>query len=473
MAIRSINPATEEVIGEYEPLLDSELDRRLDLANNAFRAHRSTGFGARAQKMIRAAELLEADARKYATLMSLEMGKPIGEAVAEVKKCAWGCRYYAENAERFLTRELVETTAGNSYVAYQPLGAILAVMPWNFPFWQVFRFAAPALMAGNVALLKHASNVTGCALAIEELLSQAGFDGGAFQVLVIGSDRVKDVIADSRVAAATVTGSVGAGRSVGSEAGRQVKPSVLELGGSDPFIVLADADLDRAAAHGVLARMQNNSQSCIAAKRFIVERPVARAFTEKFIARMEALRVGDPLAEDTNVGPLARDDLRRDVHDQVERSVGQGARLRSGGHIPSGKGFYYPPTVLTDVEPGMVPFTEEIFGPVAPISTANDVDHAVALANDSRFGLGGAVFTGDVRKGEEVALSLNVGCAFVNEIVKSDPRLPFGGVKESGYGRELSHFGIRAFVNVKTVWIDTEPAPLDGEHVSRLDKVVE
>jgi succinate-semialdehyde dehydrogenase/glutarate-semialdehyde dehydrogenase len=388
--------------------------------------------------------------------MTREMGKPLAQARAEAEKCAWVCRYYADHAADFLADEPVETDAARSYVAYQPLGPVLAVMPWNFPFWQVFRFAAPALMAGNVGLLKHAGNVIGCALAIEEIFREAGFSEGAFQALAVRAEAVEGIIEDARVKAATLTGSGRAGSAVGSQAGKNIKPSVLELGGSDPFIVLGDADLEAAVETGVTARMQNNAQSCIAAKRFIVERGVLDEFTERFVEEMRGLTVGDPMAEDTDVGPLVSEDARERIHDQVERATqGGGATLALGGEkLDEREGFYYAPTVLTGVEPGTVAFEEEIFGPVASLVAADDPGHAVDLANDTRFGLGGSVFTEDREKGEDVARELEVGCAFVNEMVKSDPRLPFGGVKESGYGRELARFGIRAFVNVKTVWVE-------------------
>jgi succinate-semialdehyde dehydrogenase/glutarate-semialdehyde dehydrogenase len=455
MALVSVNPATGKEIERYEEHTADEVDRRLGLAVDAFQRRRATGFAERAAKMRRVADLLEERAREYGSIITMEMGKPISQATAEAEKCARGCRYYAEHAERFLEREVVDNDEGaNIYVAFQPLGPILAIMPWNFPFWQVFRFAAPALMAGNVGLLKHASNASACALAIEELLGDAGFDHGEFQALLISSERVADVIDDDRIRAATLTGSVGAGRSVGSKAGKQIKPSVLELGGSDPFIVLADADLDMAAEIGVKARMQNTGQSCIAAKRFIVEDAVWEEFTERFEERVGDLKIGDPMKDSTDVGPLAREDLREDVHDQVRRSLEQGAKLLVGGENLDRPGFFYTPAVLVDVEPGNVAFEEEIFGPVASIIRVRDVDHAVELANATSFGLGGAVFTGDREKGEDVALRLEVGCAFVNEMVKSDPRVPFGGVKTSGYGRELSYFGIREFVNAKTVWIE-------------------
>ena len=455
MPLVSTNPATGEEIERYDTLSANALEDRLARAHAAFERHRQTPFAERAAKMNRAAGLLEERARAFGDLMTREVGKPIGQARSEVEKCAWACHYYAEHAEELLADEHVETDAQKSLVAYEPLGPVLAVMPWNFPFWQVFRFAAPALMAGNIALLKHAPNVTGCALALEEVLRDAGFDDDEFQALLIEEDAVEDVIEDARVRAATLTGSVGAGRAVGRQAGGQVKPSVLELGGSDPFIVLADADLEKAADVGVQARMQNNGQSCIAAKRFIVERPVAEAFTDAFTRRVEALTVGDPTDEKVDVGPMARADLRGTLHDQVQRALADGAALACGGEkLTDRPGFYYAPTVLTGVAPGSVAFTEELFGPVASLIVAENADHAVELANDSPYGLGGAIFTEDRAQGETVARRLDVGCAFVNEMVKSDPRLPFGGVKSSGYGRELSRFGLRAFVNVKTLWID-------------------
>jgi succinate-semialdehyde dehydrogenase/glutarate-semialdehyde dehydrogenase len=454
MPITTINPTTGQPIDRYDTLSADAVDVRLDRAVAAFEHHRRTSFADRAERMHRAAELLEDRADTLGPLMTREMGKPIGQARAEVEKCAWVCRYYAEHAADFLTDEPVDTDAHKSVVAFEPLGPVLAVMPWNFPVWQVFRFVAPALMAGNVALLKHAPNVTGTALAIDKLLRDAGFDDTEFQTLVVDVEQVEGIIEDDRVQAATLTGSVGAGRAVGSQAARQIKPSVLELGGSDPFIVLADADLDLALEKGLSARMQNNAQSCIAAKRFILERPIADAFTERFVRMMEGLTIGDPMDEDADLGPLAREDLRDGVHDQVMRSLEQGAVCATGGHKIERAGYFYAPTVLTKVEPGNVAFEEEIFGPVASMTVADDVDHAVELANDTRFGLGGSVFTEDRAKGEAIARQLDVGCAFVNEMVKSDPRLPFGGVKDSGYGRELSHYGIREFVNVKTLWVD-------------------
>ena len=454
MPLTTINPTTGQPIDRYETLSDDGVDARLDRAAAAFAHHRQTSFADRAERMNRAAALLEERADTLGPLMTREMGKPVGQARAEVEKCECVCRYYADHAEDFLADEPVDTDAHRSVVAFEPLGPVLAVMPWNFPVWQVFRFAAPALMAGNVALLKHAPNVTGTALAIEELLRDAGFDNDAFQTLVVDVQQVEGIINDDRVQAATLTGSVGAGRAVGGQAARQIKPSVLELGGSDPFIVLADADLDLALEKGLAARMQNNAQSCIAAKRFILERPIAEEFMERFTQKMEGLTIGDPMDEETDLGPLAREDLRDGVHDQVMRSLEQGAVCATGGHKIERAGYFYAPTVLTEVTPGNVAFEEEIFGPVASMIVADDADHAVDLANDTRFGLGGSVFTADRAKGEAIARRLDVGCAFVNEMVKSDPRLPFGGIKDSGYGRELSHYGIRAFVNIKTLWID-------------------
>jgi len=448
----TVNPATGEALATYAYHTESETEDLLQRAADAFERHRATSFGERAEKMERAADLLEDRKRETAELMTREMGKPIGQAVAEVEKCAWVCRYYAEHAEAQLADEAVETEAAKSLIVYQPLGLIVAVMPWNFPLWQVFRFAAPNLMAGNVGVLKHASNVQGCAEVMEGLFREAGF-GNAFQNLRVGHGRFEGVIADDRVRGVTLTGSGPAGRAVASAAGQHLKPSVLELGGSDPFLVLADADLDRAVEIGVTGRVQNNGESCIAAKRFIVEASVADAFTERFVRAFEELTVGDPMDEATDVGPLAREDLRDEVHDQVERAVADGADILTGGEPLDRAGYYYAPTVLGSVQRGTVAFDEEIFGPVASVIVAADVDEAVDLANDTRFGLGGAVFTEDLATGEAVARRLDCGCAFVNEMVKSHPHLPFGGVKDSGYGRELSGLGIREFVNAKTLWV--------------------
>ncbi len=454
MPLTSTNPATDTSIDDYPLHTADEVEQRLDRATAGFAANRARSASERARRLRRAADRLENHAHSYGALMTEEMGKPIAQAEAEAEKCAWVCRYYADRGAEFLADEPVETDATKSYVAYEPLGPILAIMPWNYPFWQLFRFGAPALMAGNAVLLKHAPNVTGCAEAIADVFRGAGFTDHELQVLRIEEDTVSDVLDDHRVRGATLTGSVPAGQAVAQQAAAQVKPTVLELGGSDPFIVCADADLNRAAAVGCTARMQNNGQSCIAAKRFIVEQPVLDDFTGRLIEEVEALAVGDPTDTHTDIGPMARADLRADVHNQVERAIGQGATALAGGHTLERDGFYYAPTVLADVEPGTVAFEEEIFGPVASIVAANDAEHAVALANDTRFGLGGSVFTEDVEKGERMARQLEVGCAFVNEMTKSDPRLPFGGIKDSGYGRELSHHGIREFVNAKTVWVE-------------------
>lgn len=454
MVFTSVNPATGAEIEQYTSHTDNDVEMRLDQAEAAVAANRQRSFAARADRLRVVADVLEERAEEYGMLMTREMGKPIAQAQAEAEKCAWVCRYYAEHGAKFLADEAVETDAHKSYVAYEPLGPVLAVMPWNYPFWQLFRFAAPALMAGNAVLLKHAPNVMGCARAIEDLCQDAGFTEHEVQALLIDEETVGDVIADRRVRAVTLTGSVGAGKAVARQAAAQVKPTVLELGGSDPFIVCADADLDAAASVGCTARMQNNGQSCIAAKRFIVEASVAEPFTERLLDQVAALDVGDPEQEATDIGPMARADLREAVHDQVERAIGDGALAATGGHPLDRNGYFYAPTVLTDVEPDTVAFDEEIFGPVASVVVADEAEQAVALANDTRFGLGGSVFTEDREKGERMARRLEVGCAFVNEMTKSDPRLPFGGIKDSGYGRELSQHGIRAFVNTKTVWIE-------------------
>ncbi len=454
MAFTSINPATGEEIEQYTLHTETDVETRLQRAEAAVSTNRQRSFGARAERLMAVADLLEARTEEYGTLMTREMGKPLAQAKGEVEKCAWVCRYYAENGANFLADEEVETDARTSYVAYEPLGPVLAVMPWNYPFWQLFRFGVPALMAGNAVLLKHAPNVIGCALAIEDVFQEASFAEHAVQTLLIDEDTVSDVIADRRVRAVTLTGSVGAGKAVAQQAAAQVKPTVLELGGSDPFIVCDDADLDAAAAVGCTARMQNTGQSCIAAKRFIVDASVADAFTERLLDQVEALDVGDPQDAGTDIGPMARADLRHNVHDQVERAIGDGAVVATGGHTLNRDGYFYAPTVLTDVRPGTVAFEEEIFGPVASVVVAEDAEQAVAFANNTRFGLGGSVFTEDRNKGERMARHLEVGCAFVNEMTKSDPRLPFGGIKDSGYGRELSKHGIREFVNTKTVWIE-------------------
>jgi len=451
--MKAINPATETLIHDYPEHALEEVDEKLDMAARTFDFWKRTTFAERAGLIKAAAGELRSNKAEYAGLMTREMGKPITAAEGEAEKCAWVCDFYAENAERFLSPEDVATDAAHSFVRYDPIGPVLAVMPWNFPFWQVFRFAAPALMAGNVGLLKHASNVPGCALAIESVFTKAGFPKGTFQTLLVGSKVVEGIIRHPAVRAVTLTGSDPAGRAVASQAGAALKKTVLELGGSDPFIVLADADVEAVASKAAVARTINNGQSCIAAKRFIVEDAVADRFEAAFVKAMAALKVGDPAERDTDVGPLARRDLMDDLQSQVDRSVRAGAKLALGGKPLEGTGYFYPPTVLTHVEPGMAAFEEETFGPVASVTRAKNADHALALANASDFGLGASLWTGDPARGEALAAEVEAGAVFVNGIVKSDPRLPFGGVKLSGYGRELSAFGIREFVNIKTVWV--------------------
>lgn len=452
MAIKSINPATGQVIGIYDEMTSATVNEVIGKSHSAFLGWRRASFEERAKPMRSAAEILRADAQRFARLMAEEMGKPVRDGVAEAEKCATACDFYAENAERFLAREAVAMAGYRSFVTFNPLGVVLAVMPWNFPFWQVFRFAAPALMAGNAAVLKHASNVPGCALAIEEVFRQAGFPDHLFRTLMIGSAQVGELIAHPFVVAVTLTGSGPAGRAVAGKAGEMLKKTVLELGGSDPYLVLADADLDQAAAVSAKGRLVNSGQSCIAAKRFIVVDEVRRGFEERFVDRMRAAKMGDPLDQDTEIGPLARHDLRDALHRQVEASIAEGAKCLLGGTIPNVQGAFYPPTVLTDVRPGMPAYEEELFGPVAAVLPVKDEEEAIAVANDSAFGLGGCVITRDLERGERIAADMiDSGAVFVNEPVRSDPRLPFGGVKESGYGRELSTYGIREFVNVKSV----------------------
>ncbi len=450
--MRSVNPATGEAIRDYPEHSPREVERRLQLAERTFLQWREVPFAARAAKMRKAAQLLRSRQADWARLMTLEVGKTLVSAEAEAEKCAWACDYYAEYADRQLAPQSTPTDAGESLVRFDPLGPVLAVMPWNFPFWQVFRFAAPALMVGNVGVLKHASNVPGCALAIEEIFRDAGFPEGAFTTLLVGSREVDAIIQHPVIRAVTLTGSEPAGRSVAAAAGRALKKTVLELGGSDPFIVLEDADVEGAAAVAAKARCINNGQSCIAAKRFIAVEKIAERFEQAMVAQLRALKVGDPMDRATDVGPLAREDLRRDLHDQVQRSVKAGARLLLGGQALPGKGYFYAPTALAGVTPGSPAFDEETFGPVAALTRAKDADDAIRLANLSPFGLGASIWTEPAR-GKELARRIDSGAVFVNGMVKSDPRLPFGGVKASGYGRELAAFGIREFVNVKSVWI--------------------
>ncbi|MDX1739950.1 MAG: NAD-dependent succinate-semialdehyde dehydrogenase [Rhodothermales bacterium] len=452
--IQSLNPATGQVMRSFTPHSDSEVDDILRATDAAFRAWRQTSFDTRGGLMRAAGDTLRSQTDRLARMMVMEMGKPISQARAEVDKCAWVCDYYAANAAGFLTRDAIATDASESFVSYQPLGVILAVMPWNFPFWQVFRFAAPTLMAGNGAVLKHASNVPRCALAIEEIFSDAGFPPHLFRTLMIGGDSVERVIQTREVRAVSLTGSTEAGRAVGRAAGAALKKVVLELGGSDPYVILEDADLPEAVRTCVTSRLINNGQSCIAAKRFIVPGRILPEFERMFVEVMEARRVGDPMKEQTDVGPLARVDLRAELQDQVSRSIDLGAKCLLGGTIPEGDGAYYPPTVLTNVQPGMPAFDEELFGPVAAIVPASDEEEAIELANRSAFGLGAAVFTRNLVRGTRIAEEeLDAGACFVNAFVRSDPRLPFGGVKESGYGRELGPHGIREFVNIKTVYV--------------------
>ena len=453
MAIASINPATGETLKTFEALSAQQIEQKLQLAADTFRAYRNTSFTERVPLMQRAAGILEDEKSRFAKLMTLEMGKPVKAAIAEAEKCAWVCRYYAETAQHHLADTLVETNAQKSYVHFQPLGPVLAVMPWNFPFWQVFRFAAPALMAGNVGLLKHASNVPQCALAIEEIFARAGFPNGAFQTLLIGSDAVEGILNDPRTVAATLTGSEPAGSSVASIAGKQIKKTVLELGGSDPFIVMPSANLAEAVKTAVTARTINNGQSCIAAKRFIVAAEIYEEFEQKFVSQMQALRIGDPLEESTEIGPLATPQIVNDLDEQVKRAVAAGARVLTGGKRLDGPGNFYQPTVLVDVRFNAPVSCEEIFGPVAMLFRVADVDEAIRLANATPFGLGAAAWTNDAAEQSRFIEEIEAGSIFINGMVASDPRLPFGGVKHSGYGRELADFGIREFVNIKTVWI--------------------
>jgi len=453
MPIASVNPATGETIKTFEALSTPQIEEKLQRAVEAFGIYRHTSFSERAKNMLRAAQILENEKDECARLMTLEMGKPLKAAVAEAVKCASGCRFYAENAERFLADEIVETGAKRSFIRYLPLGPILAVMPWNFPFWQVFRFVAPGLMAGNVGLLKHASNVPQCALKIEEILRRAGFAEGVFQTLLIGSGPVDGILNDPRVAAATLTGSEQAGIQVGVSAAKRIKKMVLELGGSDPFIVMPSANLEAAVATAVDARIQNNGQSCIAAKRFIVAEKIADEFERQFVSRMAALRIGDPFDPSTQLGPLANAEAVSLLDAEVKKTVAAGARLLMGGHPLDRPGNYYAPTVLTNIPKNSPAYCEELFGPAASIFRVNDAAEAIAIANDSRFGLGASAWTNDPAEAERFINELEAGMVFINKMVASDPRIPFGGVKQSGHGRELGVHGIHEFVNIKTVWV--------------------
>ncbi len=453
MKYQSINPATDEVLETFEETPLAALDQILETADAASRAWRRRPVAERAERLRAAGRVLRDRKDAYARTMALELGKPLAQGVAEAEKCAWACDYYAEHAAAFLADERHASDASQSYVRFEALGPVFAIMPWNFPFWQVFRFAAPALVAGNAGILKHAPNVPRCALDIEDIFTRAGFPDGLFRTVFLSNAAAGGLIADERVRAVTLTGSDRAGSQVAEQAGSNLKKTVLELGGSDPFIVLEDADLDRAATTAADARLINSGQSCIAAKRFIVVDRVAERFLERFASEMRGRKVGDPFDAATQVGPQARLDLRANLHRQVQESMKRGARLLLGGELPSGRGAFYPPTVLVAVEPGMPAFDEETFGPVAAVIRAKDEADAIRLANASRYGLGASVWTGDAKRGERVAREIEAGSVFVNGLVKSDPRLPFGGVKRSGYGRELSECGLREFVNIKTVWV--------------------
>ncbi len=453
MAICTINPATGETLKTFTALTAEEIETKLDLCTQAFIKYRAIPITQRAEWLQAAAAILEQNKAQYAQIMTLEMGKPIKGAIAEVEKCALVCRYYAEHAAQFLADVPASTDASSSFIRYQPLGAILAVMPWNFPFWQVFRFAAPALMAGNVGLLKHASNVPQCALAIEEIFTQAGFPPGVFQTLLVGAEKVTDLINDDRIKAATLTGSEVAGASLAAAAGKQIKKVVLELGGSDPFIVLGSADLETAVNTAVTARMLNNGQSCIAAKRFIVVDEIAEQFQQKLVEKFAALKVGDPTQLDTDLGPLATPGILKDLDYQVTQSVKDGAKLLIGGQKLERPGNYYPATILTDIPPGSPAEKEEFFGPVALLFRVADIDAAIKLANDTPFGLGASAWTNNAEQCDRLIEELEAGAVFINSMVKSDVRMPFGGIKKSGYGRELSSQGIHEFVNIKTIWV--------------------
>jgi len=451
--MKAVNPATEETVARYEEHDGDEVERRLERAADAWETWRRRGFEFRASRLRAVAEHLRSREDTYARLMTREMGKPIEQARGEVDKCAWVCEHYAQKAADYLEPREIETDASASRVQYEPLGPVLAIMPWNFPFWQVFRFAAPNLMAGNVGLLKHAPNVPGCAEALGTMFRECGFPGGVFQHLAIDEETTGDVIDDERVRAVTLTGSTRAGRAVAEQAGAALKKTVLELGGSDPFIVLPDADLESTLDQAVTARTQNNGQSCIAAKRFIVAEDVYDEFVDGLVERFEALAVGDPTDESVDIGPMARADLREALHDQVTRSREQGAVCQTGGDIPDGAGNFYPPTVLTDVGRETAVMREETFGPVAAVARVDSIDEAIEVANDTDFGLGASLWTTNLERAESLVSELRAGHVAVNGIVKSDPRLPFGGIKDSGYGRELSREGILEFVNRKTVWI--------------------
>ena len=452
MNLISINPANNKKINSYEEISKDSINQIIDSSFNTFLEWRNKSFSYRAKKMRHLAELLKQKKELLGLLMTKEMGKPIKQSIAEAEKCAWVCEYYADNAEQFLSQKEIPTESTKSFISFQPIGIVLAIMPWNFPFWQVFRFASPALMAGNVGILKHASNVQGCAIEIEKLFLEAGFPKFAFSNLVIGSKKVRNVIKNSKISAVTLTGSTPAGKSVASLAGSLLKKTVLELGGNDPYVILEDADLDNAVKSCIAGRMLYAGQSCIAAKRFIVVQSSLKEFIDKVHNEIKKMKMGDPINPDINIGPMVNNIARDELHQQVLISIEKGAKLLFGGKIPQLDGAFYPPTLLVDVEPGMPAFDDELFGPVAVVISAKDQSHAIELANKTNFGLGAAIFTRDLDKGENIATKeLEAGSCFVNDFVKSDPRLPFGGIKESGYGRELSEFGIQEFVNIKSV----------------------
>lgn len=450
----TINPATEEEIKSYDRISEKIAKEKVAKANETYKSWKKTSFSERSKLMLKLATIFEENKEEYAQLATLEMGKVISQSRKEIEKCALICRYYANNIEELLADEVIETEASKSYVTFQPLGVTLAVMPWNFPFYQVIRFAAPAVMTGNTGVLKHASNVQGCAFALEDAFKKAGFPEGVFTNLNVSSDHIKAIIEDKNIIAVTLTGSEPAGRSVAKIAGENLKKTVLELGGSDAYIILDDADLEKATDLATFGRLQNNGQTCIAAKRFIVLEEIYDDFIKLFSKKMEEAKMGIPTDEDVYYGPMARVDLRNEIHEQVEKTIKQGGKLIIGGKIPDRKGAYYPATILADLKPGMTAFDEELFGPVASVIKAKNEEEAIELANNSTFGLGSGVITGNSDRGEKVALQLEAGNSFVNKLVVSDPRMPFGGIKNSGYGRELSNYGIREFVNTKSIWID-------------------
>ena len=454
MNLISINPTNSKILKSYKEISNDSINQIIDSSYNTYLEWQNKSISYRSEKMKNLAELLRLRKEELGSLMTREMGKPISQSIAEAEKCAWVCDYYADNAEQFLSNKAISTDSTKSFISFQPIGLVLAIMPWNFPFWQVFRFASPTLMAGNVGILKHASNVQGCAKEIEKLFLESGFPKHAFSNLVIGSNKVSNVIKNPLVRAVTLTGSTPAGKSVASLAGSLLKKTVLELGGNDPYVILEDADLDNAVDSCIAGRMLNTGQSCIAAKRFIVVKSCLNDFIDKVEQKIKNMKMGDPLDSTIDIGPMINNDARDELHEQVLLSVDKGAILRSGGKIPDKEGSFYPPTLLTNVKPGMPAFDDELFGPVAVIISAKDEDHAIELANKTNYGLGAAIFTRDLDKGEKIATNkLEAGSCFVNDFVKSDPRLPFGGIKESGYGRELSEYGLLEFVNIKSIVI--------------------